>query len=114
MPGAAAATVAAVAFGISVRLAAPRTALTWRRAQSVVRAAVSVKRGEKAYTVKKSEEIFNAAKVSSRSLLPIAAASNGGAEGEHCAVAARPTKWPARKGVKHLLSRGRYDREGCS
>lgn len=56
---------AAVASGISARPAAPRrAALAGRRARaSVVRAAISVERGEKAYTVQKSEEIFNAAKV---------------------------------------------------
>jgi glutamate-1-semialdehyde 2,1-aminomutase len=61
MAGAAA---AAVASGISARPAAPRRALAGRRARpSVVRAAISVEKGEKAYTVQKSEEIFNAAKV---------------------------------------------------
>jgi hypothetical protein len=52
MAGAAAA--AAVASGISAWPAA----LIGRRARSVVRAAVFVERGEKAYTVQKSEEIF--------------------------------------------------------
>ncbi|XP_062180040.1 glutamate-1-semialdehyde 2,1-aminomutase, chloroplastic-like isoform X1 [Phragmites australis] len=61
MAGAAAAA-AAVASGISARVAAPRGPLAGCRARSVVRAAVSVERGEKAYTVRKSEEIFNAAK----------------------------------------------------
>ena len=61
MAGAAA---AAVASGISARPAAPRRASTGRRARlSVVRAAISLEKGEKAYTVQKSEEIFNAAKV---------------------------------------------------
>jgi glutamate-1-semialdehyde 2,1-aminomutase len=60
MAGAAA---AAVASGISTRPATPSRALIGRRARSVVRAVVTVERGEKAYTVQKSEEIFNAAKV---------------------------------------------------
>ncbi|XBH99816.1 hypothetical protein VPH35_129052 [Triticum aestivum] len=59
MAGAAAAA-AAVASGISVRpVAAPKISRA-PRSRSVVRAAVSI--GEKAYTVQKSEEIFNAAK----------------------------------------------------
>jgi glutamate-1-semialdehyde 2,1-aminomutase len=37
----------------------------------VVRVAVSVERGEKAYTVQKSEEIFNAAKVPPLCLLRV-------------------------------------------
>ena len=60
MAGAAAAA-AAVSSGISIRpVAAPRSSRA-PRSRSVVRAAISV--GEKAYTVQKSEEIFNAAKV---------------------------------------------------
>ncbi|VAI74411.1 unnamed protein product [Triticum turgidum subsp. durum] len=59
MAGAAAAA-AAVASGISIRtVAAPKISRA-PRSRSVVRAAVSL--GEKAYTVQKSEEIFNAAK----------------------------------------------------
>jgi glutamate-1-semialdehyde 2,1-aminomutase len=60
MAGAAAAA-AAVASGISIRTVSAPKASRAPRARSVVRAAISV--GEKAYTVQKSEEIFNAAKV---------------------------------------------------
>jgi hypothetical protein len=60
MAGAAAAA-AAVASGISIRTVSAPKASRAPRARSVVRAAISV--GEKAYTVHKSEEIFNAAKV---------------------------------------------------
>ncbi|KAL6609736.1 hypothetical protein ACP70R_039705 [Stipagrostis hirtigluma subsp. patula] len=60
MAGAAAAAAADVASGISSRPAAPRAPSSTRRARSMVRAAVYVERGEKAYTVQKSEEIFNA------------------------------------------------------
>lgn len=66
MAGAAAASAAAaaVASGISARPVAPRPSPSRARApRSVVRAAISVEKGEKAYTVEKSEEIFNAAKV---------------------------------------------------
>ncbi|EEC83939.1 hypothetical protein OsI_30021 [Oryza sativa Indica Group] len=65
MAGAAAASAAAaaVASGISARPVAPRPSPSRARApRSVVRAAISVEKGEKAYTVEKSEEIFNAAK----------------------------------------------------
>lgn len=65
MAGAAAAA-AAVASGISIRpVAAPKISRA-PRSRSAVRAAVSI--GEKAYTVQKSEEIFNAAKVLSLSV----------------------------------------------
>jgi len=69
MAGAAA---AAVASGISARPAALRRAPAGRRARvPVVRAAISVEKGEKAYTVQKSEQIFNAAKVPSSPTISI-------------------------------------------